>query len=451
MNKVHSASTQMGFVLLITVSIVLFISFVVIFNTPTPAPQSVSIATIAKVLKAPETAEMLWFQYDIQAQPPSGKRVVLFEAVMARELQLPKEQVQISVPELQRVKTVFTVGAGVEVLESVSVTSADFDNSPLLLSILSTQNVLSSFTAAMQLNDGRWAVISPKEPFWSGWRVQMVIAFVISLLLLCPVGWFAARYLTQPLRDLALIADYSDINESPAIKPAGPSEVRVAAIAIENMHARLLSQSADREHMVTAIAHDLRTPLTSLRIRVESAPENERLKMVSDISRMEAMITEMLAFSSGASNDKKQIPLNLVTLIQQHVEQDSVHSQLTVGKMPEMINVCVNELEIQRALTNLIDNAQKYAGSAHIDVELCGDRVVIDVIDNGPGVAEQDLIRLLGPFERGEQSRNRSTGGTGLGLTIVNDIAIKHGGEFHLENRVEGGLRAVIKLPLAQA
>ena len=303
-------------------------------------------------------------------------------------------------------------------------------------------------TAALQLASGEWTVIQRAEPFWSGWRKQVTIAFGLSTLLLIPFGWLMAMRLSRPLQDLEKTAlNLSLDNTHSTHKFLGSVEVRAAKAAILDMNNRLRDQSRERVRMVTAIAHDLRTPLTSLRIRAESAPIAQKEKMASDIKRMELMIREMLNFTQGLKNNMELVPVDLTELVRVCLEDIQVQNNITSVTIPNTCWVKGRPLELRRAIDNLIDNALKYAGNITIELSTNDTLAILVVSDRGPGIPEADLERVLSPFERGEQSRNRDTGGVGLGLTIVNEIALGHGGKFHLINRKGAGVIAKLELP----
>jgi signal transduction histidine kinase len=302
---------------------------------------------------------------------------------------------------------------------------------------------MPAFIASVRGSDGRWLIVRPVEPLLSGWRRNVLIALALSLLLLLPLAWLFARRLTRPFRALAgALANTAD-----AVPEQGPRELREAAAAIAAMRTRLAAEAAERARMLTAIAHDLRTPLTGLRLRIEASPEPQRARMVADVERMQAMIGEVLSFARHAA-----LPNELVEV--RHVLAETVadmgESAATIRIAPgDDVQVAVPASAFRRVIENLLRNAIDYAGGGTIEARRNNDDVIISVTDDGPGIPAVDRERLLRPFERGDTSRNRGTGGAGLGLSIVREFAAQHRGEFTLADSAQTGTTAALRLPAA--
>jgi signal transduction histidine kinase len=307
----------------------------------------------------------------------------------------------------------------------------------------------SAFIAAVRRADGQWVIVQPREGFWTGWRLRLLAAFAISAALLAPLAWFVSRRITRPLRQLAEQAQSLDLSATAAPVSTGPREVRAAAAAIRDMQTRLASLAADRTRMLAAMAHDLRTPLTGLRLRAEETPAGVRTRMIEDIDRMNAMITEVLAYARHGSRPSAMEPVDLDQLARTVARDAAEHGhRIAVTRSSDADAIVAGDANaLRRALTNLVDNAIAYAGGGQLRVVLEQEDVVVTVEDEGPGIAPADRLRLTQPFERGEASRSRSTGGAGLGLSVVSDIARQHGGELILADRGGGGLLASIRLP----
>jgi len=281
---------------------------------------------------------------------------------------------------------------------------------------------------------------------WLPW----VLAAQLALLLLC--AWLAVRLATRPLARLADAAEQLDpAHPSAPLSESGPVEVAKAATAFNALQARISHYLAERLQILAAISHDLQTPITRMKLRVESMDASpERTRLGEDLLQLEQLVREGIAYARsthGATTPPVQ--LNLQALLDSVVcdYQDagkpvrlSGHSDLSLTTRPQAL---------RRVLENLIDNAIKYGGSADVGVRaIAPDRFAIDVDDAGPGIPEEHMQAVLQPFHRLESSRNRDTGGTGLGLAIAEQLAAHLGGELQLTNRREGGLRASLVLPV---
>lgn len=238
--------------------------------------------------------------------------------------------------------------------------------------------------------------------------------------------------------------------DSPALPEGGPSEVRSAVRAFNRMHSQMRRLVNGRTEMLAAISHDLRTPIARLRLRTEMLPETpDKAKLLGTLEEMEEMANAVLTFVREAAPPEPQRTIELGSLI------ESICSDLADARMPvtfvdelEHIRYSCRPLALRRAVNNLIDNAVKYAGGARVLLRREKDYVAIDVLDRGPGLDEQQIDQVVMPFYRGEVSRNRETGGYGLGLSIAASIANAHGGELIIRNRQNGGLRVSLHLPL---
>ena len=302
---------------------------------------------------------------------------------------------------------------------------------------------MPAFAASVRERDGRWLSIQPARPLLSGWRLNALIALAVSLLLLAPLAWLFARRLTRPFRALAnALGDRAD-----TIPDEGPRELREAAAAIAAMRSRLAVEATERARMLTAIAHDLRTPLTGLRLRIEAAPEPQRARMVADVERMQAMIGEVLGFARDAASPSELVDVRPALA---GIVGDMAADGETIRLMPgDEARIMVPAPAFRRVIENLLRNATDYAGGGTIDVVQVDDDVIVSVADTGPGIPVADRARLLRPFERGDASRNRGTGGAGLGLSIVRDFAAQHRGAFTLTDAAGGGTIATLRLPAA--
>jgi signal transduction histidine kinase len=259
----------------------------------------------------------------------------------------------------------------------------------------------------------------------------------------------AVRWITRPLSTLAAAAESlgEDINRPP-LAERGPTEVRLAARAFNTMQGRLARFINDRTRVLGAMSHDLKTPLTRIRLRAELLDDAEvRGKFLKDVEEMQSMITQALDFMRDATSREPSQPLDVMALLESM--QDDYRD---AGRPFEVRGATKGAysgrpLALRRCLANLIDNAIRYGGASSVEVEERPGELAIRVLDDGPGIPEADLERAFEPFFRVEASRSRDTGGTGLGLGIARNIARAHGGDVTLRNRGEGGLEATLTLP----
>jgi signal transduction histidine kinase len=305
--------------------------------------------------------------------------------------------------------------------------------------------------AAMQMPDGRWRIVdTPRRPLLSRSLVRWLATFLLAFVVLLPFAYFFARHLARPIREFAEAAERvgNDI-EAPAVPVEGSTEIRQAALALNAMQGRLADTLAERTAMIGAIAHDLRTPLARIAFRIERAPPEIRRSVLGDIDQVRAMVSSTIHFVTRGTElgEKEQVDLGL--LLERMTADACVMSQdvsLNV-KMPSV--VIGDSVALERLIQNVIDNAINYAGSAEIEVEMRHGRVLVSIGDHGPGLGEELLESVFKPFNRGEPSRNRGTGGVGLGLSIARSIALAHGGTLRAYNRSGGGLLVVADLPAA--
>ncbi|WP_029087876.1 ATP-binding protein [Brevundimonas aveniformis] len=306
------------------------------------------------------------------------------------------------------------------------------------------------FIASVRLEDGRWATVSPPSGLWSPWHTRMLLTFLGTLALLLPLAWLMARRLARPIRLFAQAAERLGSDpHAPPLDVTGPAEVRNAAHAFNDMQTQLNRYVEGRTQMVAAIAHDLRTPLTRLRFRAEQADPEIRDRMAEDIEQMNGMISQALSYVRGETVREDRVPLDLSALAASVVHDlNEVGADASVEASPG-VRVMGESLNLRRALANLVENAVKFAGSAQVTVTTEPGLGVVTVFDTGPGLSPDELETVFEPFHRGEKSRNRDTGGTGLGLAVARGAARAHGGDVVLFNRDGGGLAARLTLPLS--
>lgn len=309
---------------------------------------------------------------------------------------------------------------------------------------------------SQMLPPSSWLTLTAPFPRPEPWRSSAFIAaFTVVTLLGAALIIWAVYTLLYPLRLLAGAAERlgRDVTASPPLPETGPVEIATAARAFNTMAARIRRFVEDRTFMLTAIGHDLRTPITRLRLRAEYMDDEEqRIKMLADLDEMEAMVAATLAFGRDVTTSEAAVRLDLASLLRTILDDaaDGAPEQADALAYsgPDHLAVSARPLALKRALANLIGNALKYGGAARVLLTPPARGMVrIEVEDDGPGIPPAELETVFEPFHRLESSRNRETGGSGLGLSIVRNIIRAHGGDITLTNRPSGGLRATLTLP----
>lgn len=303
---------------------------------------------------------------------------------------------------------------------------------------------------AVRLDDGAWlnftTAIPASESLWSSASMLSMLLMTGGVLV---VSVWAVRRLTRPLAGFARAAERlgRDVG-APPLAVAGPAEVRRAAEAFNEMQERIRRLVENRTLMLAAISHDLRTPITTLRLRAEFVEdEAERARMLATLDEMEALVGQTLAFArdEAARDERRRIDLAaLVASVCDDLADAGAQVRLDV---PDKLPYDCRPLALKRVFANLIGNAVKYGDGAEVTVTVTERVARVTVDDRGPGIPEGELTRVFTPFYRIEKSRSRDTGGVGLGLAVALSNIHAHGGEIRLENRPQGGLRATVELP----
>lgn len=284
----------------------------------------------------------------------------------------------------------------------------------------------------------------PERPAW--WGLPLFLACIAVL------AWLVARMATRPLQHLADAADTLDpVNTTTSLpEQQGSSEVRSAARAFNRMQQRIQDDLRERTGMLAAITHDLQTPLTRLRLRLEKVEDAElRDKLIQDMNAMQQMLQEGLEFARSRDAGEPPQRLDLDSLLASICDDARESGQSVHYGEHCPAEVMARPIALGRAITNLVDNAVKYGGSVEVTLDRDAQHCHITIRDNGPGIPEEQLEAVFTPFSRLEHSRSRETGGTGLGLSIARNIIERHGGRLQLSNHPGGGLQAQIVLPLA--
>jgi signal transduction histidine kinase len=278
---------------------------------------------------------------------------------------------------------------------------------------------------------------------------SILVNLAIILFAIMGFSYVAVLWVTRPLQQLASAAEElgNDINRLP-LDETGPIEVSRAARAFNAMQARLIHHIQDRTRLLAAISHDLKTPITRMRLRTELLDDSHvRSRLQKDLDEMESMVLATLDFMQGVGKQEAIQPVDMQALLESiQADAQEMHAEVTiVGAMRSPY--LGKPSALKRCISNLVDNALKYGGTATLLVEDNDTACIIRIVDQGPGIPEHQLQAVFTPYFRLESSRNRDSGGTGLGLSIAQDIAEAHGGSLMLFNHANAGLEVVLSLP----
>lgn len=295
----------------------------------------------------------------------------------------------------------------------------------------------------------------PEQGLWNAppsLQLGLLLDISVRLAALVAVAWWAARWLSRPMHRLATAAQElgRDIDRPP-LPEDGTLECRDASRVFNQMQARIRQQLAERDRFVAAVSHDLRTPLTRLRLRTECLDDSHAQQLFRrDIAEMDAMIASTLDYLRGVAGAEAWVLLDVQALVDSMADDQLAmgHRVTVAGQAAPLRGQAV---ALRRCLDNLVGNAIRYGGSAEVTLHDAVDALTIEVRDHGPGLPAEELERVMEPFYRIESSRNRQSGGAGLGLTIASDIVRRHGGRLALRNAAGGGLVAAAIFPRTAA
>lgn len=416
------------------------VSVAVVGWMPRPAPPPMRLDQAVQVLRGEQAAAPLGLHLATQDAPPQGSASDWLTQLAALQLGLPAKEVRLvwsgqgKAPDVQ----VIEGGAVLDGTARVGVLKAQ--------AALLTAMQWPPFELGVRQADGRWQVVGSDHSDLAAWRRQVILALLGGAVLLAPLAAWASIRLGRPLRRLADASARVDLQADTPLPDDGPREVQMLAAAIGTGRERLRAQAQDMTHMLAAVAHDLRTPLTGLRLRAEFAPTPQAARMVADIERMDTMIEQVLDYARGELQPLQMRPLDLAALLEECVQAALLRGVEISIQGPDSLPWHGDALLLRRAFDNLIDNADRYAGAMELRLAVVERGVQLEVMDRGPGIAEGDRVRLLQPFQRSERSRSRTTGGAGLGLAVAANVARRHAGELQLLHREGGGLIACLLL-----
>ena len=304
--------------------------------------------------------------------------------------------------------------------------------------------------ASLRLSDDSWLnVAAPAERFRPFWWSQGMLSITLMMFVVIIFSIWAVHRSAGPLGLFAKAAERlgRDVN-APPLAEDGPREVRRASIAFNDMQRKLRSFIHDRTQMLAAISHDLRTPITRMRLRAELiADEEQKHKMMADLVQMEEMIAATLSFARDEAADEPTARFDLAAMLQSLVDDAVDGGKDAICSGPEKLIFRGRSTALKRAFQNLIDNACQYGGRAEVSFVQDDSVVRIMVTDDGPGIQKSEQEQVFAPFYRIENSRSRETGGVGLGLAVARTAIRAHGGEIFMDFPEHGGFRITAKLP----
>lgn len=425
--------------MLICVAVVQLMNFAILLAVQAPNAQVTNIGAIvqamerggdpSRVLQVTHVPSLTRTRWN-----PRSERIQL---ALATALDAPLDRVDVSFPTpfFQREKIYSRTGIPAPVRPASQQAARD-------------AIIIGDFTAAFRQPDGSWTEVCSRQGF-EPWRWFVLLWLLLSAAAVAPFAWALARRLTKPIAAFAEAAERLGRDpRAPPIPIEGPAEIADAAAAFNRMQARLNRYVDDRATVVGAVAHDLRTPLMRLGLRLEGAPEGIRNACEGDIRDMEALVGATLSYVRDTNASLERRPLDLRSLAETVIDDLSDRGAAVALAPGEPVVIEGNSAALKAMLANLVGNAVKYAGSAEVSIWEDVDQVSIEVCDEGPGMPDEDIERAFEPFFRGERSRNRNTGGIGLGLPSARAVARAHGGDLTLRNREHGGLATLVSLPI---
>lgn len=437
---------QVFVVMVLSVLAAQLANFALVLLSPPPVPQ---LHTSDDVVFALMTGRDTTGQLAITLRDDPGfderdPRASALKARMARQLGVAPDALRLSLP---RPPLVFARrGHDLPPMVSVRIEGMPPPGPP---AILAGNIAIARFSAALRQPGGRWRVVAPRHTGLDPWQRRAMFWLLGTIVFVAPFAWLLARRIAAPLGAFAAAAERLGRDpKAPPLSVRGPAEIEAATHAFNEMQERLRRYVDDRTAMIGAIAHDLRTPLMRLSFRLENVPEAIRNKAETDIREMESMLAAVLAFVRDMGEQGRRQKLDLRSLVESIADNMADMGEDVSVEPGDTIVLNGDVVGLRSLFANLLSNAVKYGQRARVALRAEDGMAIVEIEDDGPGIAPAELDRVFEPFYRTERSRSRDTGGTGLGLATVRTLAHAHGGEAILENRAEGGLRARVKLPL---
>lgn len=302
---------------------------------------------------------------------------------------------------------------------------------------------------SIQLPQGILEASIPQKRFFSS-TVLVFLAWVIgSSVLLFLIAFIFMKNQVRSIEKLARASELFGIGQDIAFKPAGATEVKRAGFAFLQMKDRILKYLSERTTMLAGVSHDLRTPLTRMKLQLSMMEKDETtIDLSEDVDEMERMLNGYLSFARGEGKEASQ-SFELDKMVSALVEKQRKSNQSISLHIEEPLKISGRHNELSRAISNILTNAARYATKTSVKLGIRNNMATLIIDDNGPGIPQEKRQDVFKAFHRLETSRNKATGGIGLGLTITRDIILSHGGEINLSTSPLGGLRVTISLPLS--
>jgi len=428
-------------------ALAILISVIVVLSSPAPPQSRQSPGAIAAILSGSATAsEQAEFSLDRIAEGPTDNFLDPEERelrdAIAKLMRVPAEDV----------RAVLRSGGPARQGQG-GATIGDVRPPPPNLNPFRNPRKTEHFSVSLRQQDGTWLTVSGRDDLLlDPWQRRALLWFLGTAVVVALLGYGFAKRIAAPIIHFSAAAERlgRDPN-APALELQGPAEIVAAANALNEMQERLRRYVDDRTAMIAAITHDLRTPLTRLRFRLEAAPEPMRAKAVADIEEMEAMVGATLEFVRDATRPGARHRLELRSLLESIADNMADTGHDVIVEPGTGVIVVGDPVALRRLFANLLDNAVRYGDRARVSIAVSDGEAIVSIDDDGPGMPGAELEQAFEPFYRSERSRNRETGGVGLGLAVVRSIAHLHGGQVDLTNLPAGGLRATTRLPLSGA
>lgn len=428
-------------VMMATLLLVQLLNFTLVVVVPPPRPPVTTTERIAAALRGASVEDLRIEPGAAPAEDSAHPRAARLHSLLATQLGLAEADVRLRLEDRRRAPMGMAWRVERMPMGPPEPRDRGFGNPEI---------VMGEFAASARIG-GKWRTVVPARSEINPWRWRALLWLVVAMLVVTPFAWILARGIARPIGLFATAAERLGRDlKSPPLALEGSPELVHAAAAFNEMQARLSRYVDDRTTFMAAIAHDLRTPLMRLRLRLESAEAKVGDACEPDIRDMEQMIASVMAFLRDMQqHPRRRLDLRALAESVSHHFIDLGGEVVLQDGLPLVVEG--DAAGLKSLFANLIGNAVKYAGTALVRLYAEGNEAIIEVSDDGPGMSEEDLPHAFEPFFRAERSRNRETGGIGLGLASVRAVARAHGGEAVIANRREGGLIVHVAIPMPVA